>query len=106
MPRYHFHNKKTKQEWVDFMMIAEMEEMLEKNPHIRQVLKQINIVSGVEGISFKSDDGWKDVKQKIAEAHPNSSFGRHHRKRGIKEIKTDQAIQRARKKNRRKGVPD
>ena len=30
MPRYHFHNKKTKQEWVDFMMIAEMEEMLEK----------------------------------------------------------------------------
>ena len=103
MPRYHFHNKKTKQEWVDFMMIAEMEEMLEKNPHIRQVLKPINIVSGVEGISFKSDDGWKDVKQKIAEAHPNSSFGRHHRKRGIKEIKTDQAIQRARKKKQTKG---
>ena len=88
------------------MTIAEMETFLETNKHIRQVLKPINIVSGVEGISFKSDDGWKDVKQKIAEAHPNSSFAKAHRRRSTKEIKTDQAIQRARKKNRRKGVPD
>ena len=107
MPRYHFHNKKTKQEWVDFMMIAEMEEMLEKNPHIRQVLKPINIVSGVEGISFKSDDGWKDVKQKIAEAHPNSNFAKHHRSRGIKEIKTEQVRAKHRLRARKEhGIPD
>ena len=58
MPRYLFHNKRTKKEWADFMTIAEMEEMLEKNPHVRQVLTPINIVAGVAGMSYRSDDGW------------------------------------------------
>ena len=98
MPRYLFHNKRTKKEWADFMTIAEMEEMLEKNPHVRQVLTPINIVAGVAGMSYRTDQGWKEVNQKIAEAHPNSSFAKHHRKRGIKEIKTEQARAKAAKK--------
>ena len=88
------------------MTIAEMETFLETNKHIRQVLKPINIVSGVPGITHKTDQGFKDVYSKIAEAHPNSNFAKHHRRRGIKEIKTDQAIKRARTLNRRRGVPD
>jgi|TARA_B100001964_G_C14141036_1_gene557446 hypothetical protein len=106
MPRYTFENKKTGKQWTDMMMISEMEEYLKKNKHIRQVPVPINIVGGVAGISYREDGGWKDVKQKIAEAHPNSSFAQHHRRRGIKEIKTDQAIKRARTRNRRKGVAD
>ena len=88
------------------MTIAEMETFLETNKHIRQVLKPINIVSGVQGITHKTDQGFKDVYSKIAEAHPNSNFAKHHRRRGIKEIKTDQARARARIKARRQGVPD
>ena len=106
MPRYTFENKKTGKKWTDMMMISEMEDYLKKNKHIRQVPVPINIVAGVQGISYREDGGWKDVKQKIAEAHPNSSFAKHHRRRGIKEIKTDQAIKRARTLNRRRGVPD
>ena len=106
MPRYTFENKKTGKKWTDMMMISEMEDYLKKNKHIRQEPVPINIVGGVQGISYREDGGWKDVKQKIAEAHPNSSFAKHHRRRGIKEIKTDQARARARIKARRQGVPD
>ena len=106
MPRYTFENKKTGKKWTDMMMIAEMEDYLKKNKHIRQVPVPINIVGGVQGISYREDCGWKDVKQKIAEAHPNSSFAKAHRRRSTKEIKTDQAIKRARTLNRRRGVAD
>lgn len=107
MPTYTFENKKTGKKWTDMMMIAEMEDYLKKNKHIRQVPHAINIVAGVQGISYKSDGGWKDVKTKIAEAHPNSSFAKAHRRRGIKEIKTEQALAKARIRNRKEhGVPD
>jgi len=107
MPRYHFHNKRTKKEWIDFMTIAEMETFLETNKHIRQVLKPINIVSGVPGITHKTDQGFKDVYSKIAEAHPNSNFAKHHRRRGIKEIKTEQIRAKHRLRARKEhGVPD
>ena len=107
MPRYTFENTKTGKQWVDFMMIAEMEELLEKNPHVRQVLFPLNIVSGVQGITHKTDQGFKDVYSKIAEAHPNSNFAKHHRRRGIKEIKTEQLRAKHRLINKKEhGVPD
>jgi hypothetical protein len=39
------------------MTIAEMEEYLAKNKHIRQVPKRMNIVAGVSGVSYRSDQG-------------------------------------------------
>ena len=65
MPRYTFYNKRTKKEWVDYMTIAEMESYLEKNKHIHQVLQPINIVSGVQGITHKTDGGWNDNLNRI-----------------------------------------
>ena len=43
-------------------------------------------------MSYRSDQGWNEVKSKIAEAHPTSPFGRENRRRGIKEVKTEQVI--------------
>ena len=107
MPRYTFENTKTGKTWVDFMMIAEMEELLEKNPHVRQVLFPLNIVSGVQGITHKTDQGFKDVYSKIAEAHPNSNFAKAHRRRSTKEIKTEQIRAKHRLINKKEhGVPD
>jgi len=61
MPSYSFINTKTNKEWDDIMSIAEMEEYLSKNPHIRQVPKRMNIVAGVSGITYKNDQGFKEV---------------------------------------------
>ena len=92
MPIYTFFNSKTKKVFTDMMTIAEKEEYLEKNKHIKQQLTSLNIVGGVSGLSYRSDSGWKDNLSRIAEAHPNSPLAQQHRKRSVKEVKTEQAV--------------
>ena len=53
MPSYTFYNSKTKKEYDDMMTIAEMEELLEKKKHIKQVPKGINIVAGYRQPSYE-----------------------------------------------------
>ena len=96
MPLYTFKNTKTNKEFTEMMSIAEMEEYLEKNKHIKQQLTSLNIVGGVSGMSYRSDQGWKDNLSRIAEAHPNSPLAQQHRKRTIKEVKTEQVIKKHR----------
>ena len=92
MPLYTFKNTKTGKEFTEMMSIAEMEEYLENNKHIKQQLTALNIVGGVSGMSYRSDQGWKDNLSRIAEAHPNSPLAQQHRKRSIKEVKTEQVV--------------
>lgn len=100
MPIYTFKNKKTGKEFDDMMTIAEMESYLKKNKHITQVLKGLNIVSGVG--SIKQDGGWKDNLSRIAEAHPNSPLADRYGKKDIKKIKTQQALEKNRRRLRGK----
>jgi hypothetical protein len=92
MPLYTFKNTKTGKTFTDMMSIAEMEKYLEKNKHIKQQLTSLNIVGGVSGMSYRTDGGWKDNLSRIAEAHPNSPLAQQHRKRSVKEVKTEQAV--------------
>ena len=98
MPVYTFENIKTKKEFTEHMTIAEMEEYLLKNKHIRQVIMPINIVGGVSGITHKNDQGWKETLSKIAEANPHTPLGRQHGKKDVKTIKTKQAVDKMKKK--------
>jgi len=92
MPSYTFYNSKTKKEYDDMMTIAEMEELLDKNKHITQVIKGINIVSGVSGTSYKTDQGWKDNLSRIAEAHPRSALAQQVGRKSIKQAKTERVL--------------
>jgi len=98
MPIYTFENTKTGEVFDDMMSIAEMEKYLKKNKHIQQKLTSINIVGGVQGITHKNDGGWNDNLQRIADAHPTSPLAQRHKKKSIKEIKTEQVIQKHRKR--------
>jgi len=60
MPSYTFENTKTGEVYDDYMSIADMESFLEKNKHIKQVISKVNIVSGVSGLTYKNDQGWKE----------------------------------------------
>ena len=102
MPVYTFLNKKTKKEYDEMMSIAEMEEFLEKNPHITQVIKGLNIVRGVSGASYKTDSGWKENLSRIAEAHPQSALAQRYGKKTIKQSKTEQVLAKHRKRSRGK----
>ena len=92
MPIYTFYNKRTKKEFDEMMTISEMESYLKKNKHINQVIKGLNIVASVGSRTGKTDSGWKDTLSKIAEAHPQSPLAKQHTKKTIKQIKTEQAI--------------
>ena len=102
MPIYTFRNKKTKKEWDEMMSISEMETYLEHNPHVEQVLKSLNIVGGVQGISFKSDGGWKDNLSRIAEAHPQSPLASRYGKKTIKQVKTENVLKKHRNRSKTK----
>tara|TARA_B100000287_G_scaffold55754_1_gene48978 strand:+ start:189 stop:503 length:315 start_codon:yes stop_codon:yes gene_type:complete len=103
MPIYTFENTKTKKVYDEMMSIAEKEEFLEKNKHIKQLLTTINISSGVVGMgNMKNDGGWKDNLSRIAEAHPTSELANQHKKRSIKEVKTQQVIEKHRKRQQGK----
>ena len=60
MPIYTFYNKRKKKEFTEMMTISEMESYLKKNKHITQRILGVNIVAGVSGMSYKSDQGWKE----------------------------------------------
>jgi len=92
MPTYTFFNKRTKKEFDDMMSIADMEEYLQKNKHIKQVLKGINIIASVGNRTTKTDSGFKEVLSKIGEAHPQSELAKQTTKKSIKQIKTEQAV--------------
>ena len=98
MPIYTFLNKKTNKEYDEMMSISEMEEYLEKNKHITQVIKGLNIISGASGITNKTDGGWKENLSRIAEAHPKNALADRYGKKSIKQSKTDQVLAKHRKR--------
>ena len=56
------------------MYLNELETFLEENPHFKKELTTPNFISGIEGKTFKVDNGFKENMQRIAEAHPNSAL--------------------------------
>ena len=102
MPIYTFENTKTGKVYDDMMSIAEMEKFLKKNKHIKQRITTINISSGVMGVNMKNDGGWKDNLSRIAEEHTNSELAKQHKRRSTKEVKTQQVVEKHRKRQRGK----
>ena len=102
MPIYTFENTKTGEVYDDMMSISEMEKFLKKNKHIKQRLTSINIVGGVQGVTHKTDGGWNDNLQRIADAHPTSALADRVKRKSIKEVKTQQVMAKHRKRQQRK----
>ena len=91
MPTYVFHDTEYNDQFEMVMKIAEREEFLRENPHIQPVITAPNIVSGVSS-SQRIPSGFNDVLSKVAEAHPNSTVGKRHKRKSIKEVRTDRIV--------------
>ena len=102
MPTYTFENTKTGKVFDDFMSMADKETYLEQNPHIKQIINKLNIVAGVSGRSYRTDQGWKENMSRIAEAHPTSPLADRYGKKSIKQAKTEQVIQKHRRRKQGK----
>ena len=92
MPTYLFYNSETDEEFEDCISIAKKQELLEKNPHIRQRPTGFCLVSSVGSIDSKTDDTWKEVLSKVAEAHPESELGKRYGKPSHTRVKTRDII--------------
>jgi len=92
MPTYDFLNTETGEEFEEFMSMAAREQYLKDNPHIQQIhLGAMSIVSGVS-ITGKIPDGFKEVLSKVAENHKQSAVANAHGRKSMKEIKTQNIV--------------
>ena len=62
------------------MSIADMEKFTKKKHITLLPPTQMNIVSSVGQIDSKTDSGWKDHLNRIAEKHPESNLGKRYRR--------------------------
>jgi hypothetical protein len=93
MPTYLFLNNDTGEFFEDFLTNSKKQDLLSKNPHIQQIPAPFAITS-MEGTHHgKTDDTWKEVLSKVAEAHPESTVGQRYGRKDTKQSKTSQIIQ-------------
>ena len=94
MPTYEFIDTKTNEQFEMFMSIAQREEFLKENTHIKTVLSAPSIVSHSGGDLYsKTPSGFKEVLSKVAEAHPNSVVAERYGKRSIKDVRTQRVVE-------------
>jgi hypothetical protein len=96
MPTYSFIDVNTK-EVVEFKLkISEYDQFSADNPHLIRYIDEaprvVGAISTVGSIEGKTDNTWKEVLSKIAEQNPNSPHAERFGKKTIKQVKTEQVI--------------
>lgn len=98
MPTYTFRNKETNEIFDQSMKMSEYDSFMESNPSVERYYEPsdvMNIVSKIGGI--RTDDGFKEVLSKVAQAHPNSELASRVAPRSIRQAQVDRIVDRYRK---------
>lgn len=91
MPTYDFLNTENGELVEHIMSWRDLEDFKLNNPHLKQQILGAPMTVGGHGDRVKTDDGMKEVLNKIASANPGSPLDRH-RQRGVKEVKTRETV--------------
>lgn len=70
MANYTFYNTTTDEEFDISMPMSELDPYKENNPHLKQVIRSVNIADPTRLGMKKPDSGFRDVLKKIKKAHP------------------------------------
>jgi hypothetical protein len=97
MPLYDFYNPETDEQWEAKMSYEEMKQFVADNPHLQQVFS-MNIVGGTGSGGIKTDDGFKEVMSRIAEANPYSPLAKEYGAKDSLSVKKRNAVDKVRKK--------
>ena len=76
MPLYDFKNKDTGEVFEKFMSISSKEEYLKENPNIEPILSSNMMIDPFRLGIRKSDQGFKEVLQRIHEKTPGSQLNK------------------------------
>lgn len=88
MPLYEFINKETGETFDKLMKIADKEVYLETNPQIQQHYTSVPGIIRSSGKTNVDNHGFKEVLQKVGEAHPAGTVAADHHRATSKELKT------------------
>lgn len=98
MPIYSIRNKKTGEEWEEMMSWSSLQEYLEANPNLESIITKAPGLVGGTGDRTKTDDGFKEVLSKIAEANPTSELANTYGKKDKKSAAVRDSMNRVKKK--------
>jgi hypothetical protein len=71
MPRYDFLNTETGEVKEYTMSWKELDKFKEENPHLKQQINQLNMITNKDGaVLKKAGDGWKEVQDRIKSGMP------------------------------------
>lgn len=101
MPTYCFLNTQTDEIEYHVLKMADYDAFKSGNPHLERYHESAPTLSFTGTGDFgnkKPDDTWNEVLSKIAESHPGSELAKTHRRRTIKEIKTENILEKHRKR--------
>lgn len=98
MPLYEFRIKDTGETFEEYFTYDQKKVFLEDNPDIEEIIGAPNIISGIAGVTHKTDSGFNDLLNRIGNANPHSPLGQQHGDKGIKATKVREAVNKARNK--------
>lgn len=98
MPMYTFRVKETGEVFEELFTYDQKKAFLTDNPEYEEVIGAPAIISGISGVTHKTDGGFKDLLNRIGNANPLSRVGQEHGDKSIKSVKTRQAVEKAKTK--------
>jgi hypothetical protein len=98
MPLYEFRIKESGETFEEYFTYDQKKAFLEDNPEFEEIIGAPNIISGISGITHKTDSGFNDLLNRIGNANPHSPLGQQHGDKGIKATKVREAVNKARNK--------
>jgi len=98
LPVYDLKNNETGEEWEDRMSYEDMKD-LTADGKITILYKKVNFIyaAGSDG-GGKVPDHFKEVMSRVAEQNPNTPVAEKYGSRSAKDVKTREAVNKARKK--------
>jgi hypothetical protein len=98
MPTYTFIDTLSNEIFDVIMSMKDFDQYKKENPtHERYFDEAPQVVSGTS-TSLRTDDGFKEVMSKVAEAHPTSPLAERYKRKSIKEVRTERVVKKYRDK--------
>lgn len=98
MPIYQFRIKETGDVFEEMFTFDQKKRFLEENPEFEQIISAPAIISGISGVTHKTDSGFNDLLGRIGQANPYSPLGQQYGDKGVTATKVRNAVNKARNK--------
>lgn len=98
MPIYQFRIKETDEVFEEMFTFEQKRVFLEENPEFEQIIGAPAIISGVSGVTHKTDGGFNDLLNRIGNANPYSPLAQQYGDKSVKATKIRDAVNKVKNK--------